>query len=459
MLTQADVRRRIRLWEILRASRARTNPAPGRQVVTREGEDEYGLPIGATIPPGGRKLGAVQQAGLRALTPEQRTRYLGERKVGATHAEALKLASGGPVGKPAAPKAPAARPRKAAAKADRPPAKPVDIHKLFDADDATIEAALRDVWEGQFGPYTTKVTHVGIVRAGTRTDSRGRVREVTPDIGVDGRIYTTYRDYRGEVREMEIGHFSRSISPVVYHYADGRVRREVWAYHGVVELGGGTDENGREDTKYHGKGFGGAFSRRAIEWYRASGIHGIGLSDHNGYVWASQGFNFSGGVMPDYKIEQLQELIAALRAGRTKNQYGETIPKALRTAPDLAAQIEAAEALLARVRSTKPGEPGYPTAYEVSQLGRGGRRGKTATWLGKFLGVSAGEMILNPDEGEDVARAMLRVKPSPVVVKRQNALFDLYQEFAIRHGGEPDYDPDNDPEFVAKAHRLMGIGQ
>lgn len=124
-------------------------------------------------------------------------------------------------------------------------------------------------------------------------------------------------------------------------------------------------------------------------------------SDHNGYVWASQGFGFRGGIVPEYVAEELRELVADLRAGRTKSKFQETIPKKLREAPDLAAQLEAADALLARLESTKPGEPGYPTAYEFSQLGRRqGQRGKTALWLGKHLNVPANELILNPDEGE-----------------------------------------------------------
>jgi hypothetical protein len=107
--------------------------------------------------------------------------------------------------------------------------------------------------------------------------------------------------------------------------------------------------------------------------------------------------------MPPYKRDELRELIADLRAGKTKSKYGEAIPTKLRSAPDLDKQIAEAEALLARLATTKPGEPGYPTAYEVSQLGRGKRRGKTALWLGRHLGVPADELILNPDEGEVVS--------------------------------------------------------
>jgi hypothetical protein len=275
----------------------------------------------------------------------------------------------------------------------RPPATPVPARDLLAADDATISTALRDVYEGQFGPYTTKVD-VSIRRAGKRVDKRGREHDVELSISVEGKVY----DEQG----TEIGFFSRSIGPTDLHYGD-TVRREVWAEHHTVQLGGGDyDEN---PTKYHGKGFGGEFNRRAIEWYRASGVHGITQNDHNGYVWASQGFDFRGGVVPEYKAEELRNLVADLRAGKAKSSIGETIPKRLRDAPNLAAQLDAAEELLARLESTRPGQPGYPTAYEMSQLGRrGGQRGKTALWLGKHLGVSADEMILNPDEGEVISQ-------------------------------------------------------
>lgn len=43
-----------------------------------------------------------------------------------------------------------------------------------------------------------------------------------------------------------------------------------------------------------------------------------------------------------------------------------------------------------------------------------------------------------------------RVAPDPVVVKRHNELFDLYDQW-------PDGDPDDDPEFVAQAREIMGL--
>ena len=265
----------------------------------------------------------------------------------------------------------------------RPPATPVPIHELIDASDAKIEAALRDVYEGKFGPYTTKV-EVSVTRAGTRTSKTGRVTQIDPSIHVSGKIY----DSAGH----EIGYFGRSIGPTTLHYADGMIRREVWAEHKIVQL----------DPAAQGKGFGGAFNQRSIEWYRESGIHGISLSDHNGYVWASQGFDWGGRGMAEHQVTDLRDLVRDIRAGATKDKYGVAIPKALREAQDLDAQLTMADDVLDRVTRLKPGDRGYPTAYEVSQLGRTTQKGKASTWFGKYFMFNNGstsEMVLNPTEG------------------------------------------------------------
>lgn len=71
-------------------ARARSNPAPGRQVNTPEGARKYGLPIGSTILPGMRALTVAQQAAVAALGDEDRPKYLQARREGATHAKAMK---------------------------------------------------------------------------------------------------------------------------------------------------------------------------------------------------------------------------------------------------------------------------------------------------------------------------------------------------------------------------------
>lgn len=53
--------------------------------------------------------------------------------------------------------------------------------------------------------------------------------------------------------------------------------------------------------------------------------------------------------------------------------------------------------------------------------------------------------------------AIVRPVTDPAVVRRQNELFDLHSEFVMAHEGELGYDPDDDPEFVARAREIMGL--
>lgn len=84
--------RLLRLAGVELRARARTNPAPGRQVTTREGEHKYGLPIGSTILPGVRELTEAQQHAVAALPSHERGKYAAARQRGATHAAAMKAA-------------------------------------------------------------------------------------------------------------------------------------------------------------------------------------------------------------------------------------------------------------------------------------------------------------------------------------------------------------------------------
>lgn len=107
--------RQLRLLGVeLRATR-KSNPRPGRQVVSAEGMKQYGLPIGADILPGMRKLTALQQQAVEALrtsSPEAYGRYVAERRQGKTHTDAMKSA-GVPAKKAAPAKAAKATPAKA----------------------------------------------------------------------------------------------------------------------------------------------------------------------------------------------------------------------------------------------------------------------------------------------------------------------------------------------------------
>lgn len=88
--------------------RARSNPAPGRQVITPSGAKWYGLPIGATITPGLRRLTVKQQQVVAGLPAAERTKYEDARLKGSTHTQALAAAKGTPAPRvSAAPKLPA----------------------------------------------------------------------------------------------------------------------------------------------------------------------------------------------------------------------------------------------------------------------------------------------------------------------------------------------------------------
>lgn len=50
-----------------------------------------------------------------------------------------------------------------------------------------------------------------------------------------------------------------------------------------------------------------------------------------------------------------------------------------------------------------------------------------------------------------------RVRPSAETVRRQNAVMDLWLAFNEAHLDDPDYTPDDDPEFVAQARASMGM--
>ena len=94
MVTAEDVRRSAKVALILRAGRAGSNPAPGRQVHP-DAVDFWGLPAGTTITPGMRRLTAAQREQFQALTPEQRSRYFEARRTG-THAAAIKAVKPAP---------------------------------------------------------------------------------------------------------------------------------------------------------------------------------------------------------------------------------------------------------------------------------------------------------------------------------------------------------------------------
>lgn len=236
-----------------------------------------------------------------------------------------------------------------AARTSGGPARPVPVRQLLAAPRARQEAVMRDVYEGQFGNLVTKVTGVVPARDG---------------LVVQGTIHTR--------RGLQVGRFQRSL------YMD---RGDVWANHAALFL----------DDTVQGGGFAAEFNQRAIDWYRQSGVDAVTLSasDIGQYAWAAAGFDFDGDEYANAALKNLHDLITVIRAGDTQFQFDDEfydIPDEILNAPNLDRQLAAAEALLGRAEFSRWGEPGFPTAYELSQLGRRrGQRGPDAMWLGKFL--------------------------------------------------------------------------
>lgn len=246
---------------------------------------------------------------------------------------------------------PALKAAVAAARATpRPPARPVSVRTLLAAPHHAQTAVLRDVYETSAGGLTARVGRVAPLRDGS--------------LAVSGRIV----DSRGR----EVGKWRRTI------YQPGP--DGTFVSHDRLEL----------DPPYRGRGFSKAFNDRAIQWYRASGIDAVSLSatDVGTYTWPAYGFDFAHEEVAMHALTNLHALIAALRSGRRRvdlDGVRADIPAALAEAPDLEGQLAEADRAVGRAEHSEWGQAGFPSARELSRVGRRGRAGTDAMWLGKFL--------------------------------------------------------------------------
>jgi len=127
----------------------------------------------------------------------------------------------------------------------------------------------------------------------------------------------------------------------------------VAAYHGYLQLG----------PEFQGQGFAKSFNATMYEWYLASGLTYVKTYadvDVGGYTWARQGWEFE-------QEREARRVLERVRRYMTVDGVG----------PD---EVAAAEALLARAEQHAFGSDGFPSAFEISQLGR--RPGRDP-WLGK----------------------------------------------------------------------------
>lgn len=225
--------------------------------------------------------------------------------------------------------APAAEPAAATRPAPQLPA----AQRMIDATDDDLAALPRRVYEGTFAGIRTSVTEA------RRLDER--------TVAVRGEL----RNPAGE----KVGEFSR----VVMRTDDG----STVAYHDALEL----------DPRIQGQGFAQAFNGHLERWYRSSGVDRVELYaniDIGGYAWARAGYSFAHQRAAERVLHRLRRTVE----GRELDIRGTPIPPA-----DLAA----AQELLDRADRLPFGADGYPTAYEVSQLGRPAGAGRDDMWLGK----------------------------------------------------------------------------
>jgi hypothetical protein len=122
-----------------------------------------------------------------------------------------------------------------------------------------------------------------------------------------------------------------------------------------------------DDPNQQGGGLAAAFNAHLTDWYREQGVSRIELTaniDVGGYAWASHGYDFADETSANGVLDRLRTSL-----------HGAT-----------GADADAGRALLARAEAHPFGSAGYPTPFEISQLGRPtgpAGQGRGATWLGK----------------------------------------------------------------------------
>lgn len=241
---------------------------------------------------------------------------------------------------PAAPK-PKAAARKRAPKAEGEKPKLADITGKAKASNRTTVAAAQKIYGGTFGGLNVKINEATI----TYSNSMVIAGDIT---NADGH---------------RVGTFTRTIA----RPTDG----EPYAVHGSLYL----------SPKVHGQGFGEEFNANAIKWYRDNGVKSVHLfaaDDVGGYAWARAGYDWGNKSAPEGVLKRLRAASEPSDMGVSVN--GNSIP-----GDRLEAQRQLARDLLDRFKTAEFGSVGYPTPYEVSQLGRWPGAGKDDMWIGKAI--------------------------------------------------------------------------
>lgn len=199
------------------------------------------------------------------------------------------------------------------------------VGDVFDLDTAAREETLRGIFEGDYGGFKAKDVKI---------DRRSK-----DWFSVEGRFYTAEGKYAGD--------FSREF----VRNDDGSIT----VRHDYLTLA----------PIYQGQGLAERFNGKMFGWYRGSRVRDAELHaniDVGPYAWARAGWD--------------------LRAEKDAAKVSGWLREKADTYPDKA-QARAAQKMADRLDKEKFGSPTYPTAYEISQLGRQPGQGKDDSWIGK----------------------------------------------------------------------------
>lgn len=234
---------------------------------------------------------------------------------------------------------------------------PTSLTELFDS---LLASAPSDPW-GTARPTPQQDASIRAAFGGEFAGMRAEVSRWSPPatgfprLTVEGTIYNQ--------RGLIVGRFSQD-------YARDR-RGKLIAHHGLMSL----------DRRAQGSGFATTYGMHLLNYYRESGVaelHTLANIDVGGYTWARGGFDFANTAAARTILGRLDRAI----------DFADTL---LRGAPNIEEQKQAARDLLARARAAgRLSNPDFPTAFEISQLGRWDGAGKDDMWIGKkaLLGSS-----------------------------------------------------------------------
>lgn len=167
-----------------------------------------------------------------------------------------------------------------------------------------------------------------------------------------------------------------------------------------------------------GQGFAQALNDQAFSWYENSGIDRVELFanvDRGPYAWARAGYDWRNPNALDVITGRVRE--EAARGGEEGAQ---------------------AQVILNRLETVPFGDPGFPTPFEISELGRPPGGGKGQTWAGKrilrsaqkrsdpdFLGYAAVRKVKQRAEAVTAAAQRKGGKYIPAAAERDQVMIAL----------------------------------